>query len=378
VGLCAGLSTMGVVQLLGLAVIVHGLPAAVHKGDAAPTAMQTDCLAISINVNDYWCQTMCPTGQCPEDMCKCGAEAAALKASPAPGTPAGESASFAARDLSDDLGGVPLVIVGEDDACKSLSDSASDEWCTSTCKDNKANCPTMCECSDDNMEVVKEDPLEAAQKAADKAAKDAANGIATPVAGAAPAPVAATPATVAGDFSKCKSLTLAATDEWCVHSCETGNCPETICNCDGKVPKEVPVATAASAPAAVPAVPAPAVPAVPAQPVAAEPVAAPAAVPAPAVPAVPQVTAPVAAPVPEVSPVAAPVQAPAPVAEPAAAVPAVPAAPAAPVVATASNCKAVSNAATDDWCALTCGAGTAACPETLCKCDAAESPSPSK
>ena len=365
---------MGVVQLLGLAVIVHGLPAAVQKGDAAPTAMQTDCMAISINVNDYWCQTMCPTGQCPEDMCKCGAEAAALKASPAPGT-RGESASFAARDLTDDLGGdVPLVIVGEDDACKSLSDSASDEWCTSTCKDNKANCPTMCECSDDNMQVVTEDPLEAAQKSAEKAAKDAANGIAPPVAGAAPAAVAVGPATVAGDFSKCKSLTLAATDEWCVHSCETGNCPETICNCDGKVPKEVPVATAAPAPVAVPAVPVP---------VAAEPVAAPAAVPAPAVPAVPEVTAPVAAAVPEVSPVAVPVQAPAPVAEPAAAVPAAaaptaPVAPVAPVVATASNCKAVSNAATDDWCSLTCGAGTAACPETLCKCDAAESPSPSK
>ena len=361
-----------VVQLLGLAVIVHGLPAAVHKSDAAPTAMQTDCMAISINVNDYWCQTMCPTGQCPEDMCKCGAEAAALKASPAPGTPAADSASFAARDLTDDLGDVPLVIVGEDDACKSLSDSASDEWCTSTCKDNKANCPTMCECSDDNMQVVTEDPLEAAQKAAEKAAKDAANGIVPPVAGAAPAAVAVGPATVAGDFSKCKSLTLAATDEWCVHSCETGNCPETICNCDGKVPKEVPVATAAPAPVAVPAVPAP---------VAAEPVAAPAAVPAPAVPAVPEVTAPVAVPVPVVSPVAAPtapVQAPAPVAEPAAAVPApAPVAPVAPVVATAS-CKAVSNAATDDWCSLTCGAGAAACPETLCKCDAAESPSPSK
>merc|ERR1719272_166855 len=242
---------------------------------------------------------MCPTGQCPEDMCKCGAEAAALKASPAPGTPAADSASFAARDLTDDLGDVPLVIVGEDDACKSLSDSASDEWCTSTCKDNKANCPTMCECSDDNMQVVTEDPLEAAQKAAEKAARDAANGIVPPVAGAAPAAVAVGPATVAGDFSKCKSLTLAATDEWCVHSCETGNCPETICNCDGKVPKEVPVATAAPAPVAVPAVPAP---------VAAEPVAAPAAVPAPA-----------------------------------------PVAPVAPVVAPAS-CKAVSNAATDDWC----------------------------
>ena len=318
---------MGVVQLLGLAVIVHGLPAAVQKGDAAPTAMQT----------------------------------------------AGESASFAARDLPGDLGDVPMVIVGEDDACKAVEGGGlTDEWCTSTCKDNKANCPTMCECSDDNMQVVTEDPLEAAQKAAEKAAKDAANGIAPPVAGAAPAAVAVGPATVAGDFSKCKSLTLAATDEWCVHSCETGNCPETICNCDGKVPKEVPVATAAPAPVAVPAVPFP---------VAAEPVAAPAAVPAPAVPAVPEVTAPVAVPVPVVSPVAAPtapVQAPAPVAEPAAAVPApAPVAPVAPVVATAS-CKAVSNAATDDWCSLTCGAGAAACPETLCKCDAAESPSPSK
>ena len=178
-----------VVQLLGLAVIVHGLPAAVHKGDAAPTAMQTDCMAISINVNDYWCQTMCPTGQCPEDMCKCGAEAAALKAPPAPGTSAGESASFAARDVADELGDVPMVIVGEDDACKSLSDSASDEWCTSTCKDNTAGCPTMCDCSGDNKEVVTEDPLEAAQKEAEKAAKDAANGIVPPVAGAAPAGV---------------------------------------------------------------------------------------------------------------------------------------------------------------------------------------------
>ena len=326
--------------------------------------MQADCIAISINVNDYWCQTMCPTGQCPEDMCKCGAEAAALKASPAPGTRAGESANFERLSARDDgLGGVPLVIVGEENACKSKSDSASDEWCTSTCKDNMANCPTMCECSDDTMEVVTEDPIEAANRAAEKAAKDAANaasGAAAPVAPVAPvAPKG--PATVAGDFSMCKSLTLAATNEWCVHSCETGNCPATICNCDGKDAKD---ATAAPAPAAVPAVP-----------------------------AVPQVTAPV----PEVSPVAVPVQAPAPVAEPATAVapvapeapvapaapvapeaPEAPVAPVAPVAPTNISCKAISNAATDDWCSLTCGAGPAACPETLCKCDAAASPAPSK
>ena len=242
-------------SLAGLAVIVHGLPA-VRQGDAGPNSLQADCIAISINVNDYWCQTMCPTGQCPEDMCKCGAEAAALKASPAPGTRAGESANFERLSARDDgLGGVPLVIVGEENACKSKSDSASDEWCTSTCKDNMANCPTMCECSDDTMEVVTEDPIEAANRAAEKAAKDAANaasGAAAPVAPVAPvAPKG--PATVAGDFSMCKSLTLAATNEWCVHSCETGNCPATICNCDGKDAKD---ATAAPAPAAVPAVPA--------------------------------------------------------------------------------------------------------------------------
>ena len=34
--------------------------------------LQTDCVAISDSVNDYWCQSTCPSGQCPVDMCKCG------------------------------------------------------------------------------------------------------------------------------------------------------------------------------------------------------------------------------------------------------------------------------------------------------------------
>ena len=52
-----------------------------HLSTAAPkhastkpqhNILQTDCVAISDRVNDYWCQSMCPSGQCPVDMCKCG------------------------------------------------------------------------------------------------------------------------------------------------------------------------------------------------------------------------------------------------------------------------------------------------------------------
>ena len=49
---------------------------------------------------------------------------------------------------------VPMVIIGESGACKSLSDGATDEWCTNTCKDSD-NCPAnLCECDDDNTEQV--------------------------------------------------------------------------------------------------------------------------------------------------------------------------------------------------------------------------------
>ena len=363
---------MGIVQLLSLVVVVHGLPA-VSKSAAAPAAMQADCVAISINVNDYWCQTMCPTGQCPADMCKCGVE----KPSPSPVASASDAnaTSFSAkgyRDLTQSVGDVPLVIVGEDGACKSLSDSASDEWCTSTCKGNMANCPTMCECDEDNKETVTVDPI---QQNANNPQPDngSANGIPTaPVAATAPvgAPAtAAVPAAGVDDASKCKSLSPAATDEWCVHSCGTGSCPPTMCQC-GDAPAESPAAAApaaaaapvAAAPAPVAAVPVPATspaPAAVAEPVAAAPapVAAPAttAVPVPATSPAPAVVAPVAEP----APVAA---APAPVAE----------APAAPQIDT-SKCVAISPAATNEWCILTCGTGS--CPETLCQCDGA-APSP--
>merc|ERR1719272_32607 len=52
---------------------------------------------------------------------------------------------------------------------------------------------------------------------------------------AAAAPAAAAPAVAAapalGDYSACKSLVTGATDQWCVRTCSTGNCPESMCQC---------------------------------------------------------------------------------------------------------------------------------------------------
>merc|ERR1719197_1704360 len=39
------------------------------------------CVSISMAANDYWCQTSCANGPCPETMCKCGVESSP---SPAP------------------------------------------------------------------------------------------------------------------------------------------------------------------------------------------------------------------------------------------------------------------------------------------------------
>jgi len=314
---------MGIVHLICLVVLVQGLPTAPKPA----VAMQTECVAISINVNDYWCLTMCPTGQCPQDMCKCG-----TAPSPSPDIQAQanvNNTNFAVRDLTQDVGGVPLVIVGEDGACKSLSDSASDEWCTSTCKGNLANCPTMCDCSMDNKEQVDVDPIQVN------------NGDMT----------SPTPGAKMKDARECKSLSPAATDEWCAHSCGNGDCPETMCQCGDK-PKDSPAGT--------PAVPVAAAPA----PVAAS---APAQSPTPtapmAEPATDAVSVPATSPAPPATPVAEPV-----VAAPSSVTEAT-----APAIDT-SKCVAVSPAATQEWCVLTCGTGS--CPETLCDCNGSASLSP--
>ena len=83
---------------------------------------------------------------------------------------------------------VPMVIVGADDSCRSLTDSASDEWCAGTCKGNmetNPSCPTLCECADasNKMEKVDIDPISAAI-----AANDAAKQVVADAATNAPVP----------------------------------------------------------------------------------------------------------------------------------------------------------------------------------------------
>jgi hypothetical protein len=101
----------------------------------------TSCVSISPGTTDNWCQTMCPTGTCPAEMCKCEGqdtkqvlrkdqEAAASPsplASPAPLIKARSSAMADAR-------------------CVSVSAGTTDYWCATNCP--TGICPsTMCKCS---------------------------------------------------------------------------------------------------------------------------------------------------------------------------------------------------------------------------------------
>ena len=80
----------------------------------------------------------------------------------------GDLSAKAARLRAND--DVPMVIIG-DRGCKSVSDGATDEWCTNTCKggsqdgDVLSTCPTnLCECDDDDTEEVDYDPIQRANE----------------------------------------------------------------------------------------------------------------------------------------------------------------------------------------------------------------------
>lgn len=59
----------------------------------------------------------------------------------------------------------------------------------------------------------------------------AAPGSVEPETAAAPAAAAAAAVPALGDYSACKSVSAGATDQWCVRTCSTGNCPESMCQC---------------------------------------------------------------------------------------------------------------------------------------------------
>lgn len=102
----------------------------------------TSCMSISPGTTDNWCQTMCPTGTCPADMCKCDDQ---------------ESKQVLLKDQQDAAASpsplaspIPLNKAGSstvaDARCVSVSTSATDYWCATNCP--TGICPaTMCKCS---------------------------------------------------------------------------------------------------------------------------------------------------------------------------------------------------------------------------------------
>ena len=128
--------------------LAHGLPAPSHESAEQQNLMRrvgrllalgnnlppietphagSGCVSISTSgdavVSDKWCQTSCPTGVCPETLCKCEATANAALA-----------INFHAGAASGKV-------------CKSVAANANDYWCNLHCA--KRDCSAkMCECKE--------------------------------------------------------------------------------------------------------------------------------------------------------------------------------------------------------------------------------------
>ena len=178
---------------------------------------------------------------------------------------------------------VPNLFVAEDaSTCKSVTPSATDEWCIATCT---TSCPeTICSCgsaeipfpgTDDGLipadaEIIPATaPVDVGATGAPLTAPIAPEP--APIVAPEPAPVVAPePATVVApepapvgngdssvpaakdfDSTSCKTVG-AATDEWCMATCSNLECPESngLCKCGAKAAEEAASAIAAASPAA--------------------------------------------------------------------------------------------------------------------------------
>ena len=93
--------------------------------------LQMDCVSISDEVNDHWCQSICPTGECPTDRCRCG------------GRERPPSNVIATKKTSEHASKPQHQILQAD--CVAISDKVNDYWCQSICPTGQ--CPTeMCKC----------------------------------------------------------------------------------------------------------------------------------------------------------------------------------------------------------------------------------------
>ena len=450
-----------------------GAPAPINS---VPSA--NDCHPIAVGYSDFWCATTCATGNCPEDLCKCGAAGkqesdelfgkvqgdwaeAEKRARTAADTPGGCTVADCPGGLPSNAGkdpnsqeskeyekamddwkegekrvkaadpkeaypyGLPPAQQQQQQQQQQQADPSlppkkvkcvglapfdnadRDQWCTVTCNPSATNqariCPpTMCKCEGDTVgesaapvapqpPVNTEESLENRDKTvADRDAKiaerdqDAKSAVAE-----RDAKIAERDAETARILDEKTEREANQNDDWSAKASAerdsvTKERDEEIASRagDSTVPQfesahglpEAPPQAAAAAPAVVPtsgavstapiaAAPATAAPVPATVPVPAAPVQDIAAVPAPVLPDVPPLRDAPAA----VVPVPALPDVPPLRDAPSAAVPGVPVT----AAADTSSCKARSNAATDEWCTLTCQTGS--CPETLCQCGAASS-----
>ena len=158
---------MGVVcLLLGLLGVAWGIPAvnrasvlqSAGSADPSPspewgTPSDDSCVSISSSANDYWCQTNCAVGVCPDAVCQCGPVSAKGAQSEDAATPAvnliaGQSEPSPAPQAG---------LFPTDPSCVSVSPSANDYWCQTVCKTGRCP-PTICKCDSDAADAEEAAP----------------------------------------------------------------------------------------------------------------------------------------------------------------------------------------------------------------------------
>ena len=295
-------------------------PPATWTGDDRLDSVQnSNCVSVMPGTSDWWCATTCNNKEkdaaaCPPTMCKCDEKAkksAQQQAADALKThQQAEAAVKAADPLSSYPDGLPDGAqaaaaaspspTAEKPKCTAILDTATDEWCTTTCETSYCP-PTACKCEEaapaPKMRLDKEpaaepaaDPAAAATAAAQAAQTAAADAVASVAAASspgpgvdwatgaelpqapmavpetatapAPVPVPATPATEVaqpadpppvstwqGDDriqnaadSSCVSIMPGTSDWWCATTCasrpgDSSACPPTMCRCDAGAKK---------------------------------------------------------------------------------------------------------------------------------------------
>jgi len=111
----------------------------------AVSSAEDVCVSVAPGTTDNWCELTCAAQECPESLCKCGANAKELKASKKAANKANAAISGSAPVDSQKWNDA----VTTNSSCVSIQSGTNDYWCQITC--GTANgCPdNMCKCGDE-------------------------------------------------------------------------------------------------------------------------------------------------------------------------------------------------------------------------------------